>query len=190
MKTVGDLFADINVFFNMQNSTNPIFIDKTYSTTKIQNWINAMEKYRLGIYEDAPITLSNEDNPKIALQNLNLFTNQGKNGVPVTCSYDNWVYDVTNCTNNSTESVYVASTYAQSSYFPPSVGGSTLCISLNSKADSSFSYIWTLDDIANRYKVYRLCGGDTAFYDGIITYATSIINYRDSRINLYQKMKD
>ena len=59
----------------MRDSTTTHYVDTSFSTTKISGWITAMEKYRLGIYDDAATTLTSEDNPKVALANFNKYTN-------------------------------------------------------------------------------------------------------------------
>lgn len=47
-----------------------------------------------------------------------------------------------------------------------------------------------ISDIAARYIPLRQCQGSTQAYESIMSYAQSLINYRDSRINLYQNLKD
>lgn len=37
----------------MRDSTKTQYVDMTYSTNKINNWINAIDKYKVGIYVDA-----------------------------------------------------------------------------------------------------------------------------------------
>lgn len=41
-----------------------------------------------------------------------------------------------------------------------------------------------------RYLSRRQCSGNTQSYQNILKYAQSLINYRDSRINLYTNLKD
>jgi hypothetical protein len=73
-------------------------------------------------------------------------------------------------------------------YFSPS---GTICISLNSRISTSAPSIWTASDIAQRYLSVRSCklNSDLA-YTQILNYATSLTNYRDSRINLYKGISD
>lgn len=42
----------------------------------------------------------------------------------------------------------------------------------------------------NRYVARRRCDNNTQSFDMIQDYAVALINYRDSRINLYQNIKD
>ena len=65
-----------------------------------------------------------------------------------------------------------------------------MCISLNEKFQTQSSSSWLISDIANRYRDRRRCQDDTQTYDKIINFATALINYRDSRVNLYQNVKD
>lgn len=58
MKTVTNIFTNIQIYFDYQDSASINYIDPTFSTTKIQNWINAMQKYKLGIYKDSDISLT------------------------------------------------------------------------------------------------------------------------------------
>lgn len=58
MKTVTNLFTNIQTYFDYQDSSSINYIDPTFSTTKIQNWINAMQKYKLGIYIDSNPSLT------------------------------------------------------------------------------------------------------------------------------------
>ncbi|CAM6002165.1 unnamed protein product [Sphagnum balticum] len=187
MQTVSNLFLDINTFNNMMDSSDVLYVNLASSTGKIQGWINAMENYRLGMYVDASPTLTTEDNPYVAIKQLNLYTNNGTNGVPPTCSFDYWVFDSTNCTFSANEVMYVSSTPSNGVYFPPT---GTLCISFNTKLSSASSNSWEVSDFATRYKTKKNCNGSIAAYNEIISYATSLTNYRDSRINLYQSLED
>lgn len=42
----------------MESSTNAAYVDTSILPAKIQGWIDAMEKYRLGIYVDADVALT------------------------------------------------------------------------------------------------------------------------------------
>jgi hypothetical protein len=46
-----------------------------------------------------------------------------------------------------------------------------------------------VSDIANRYVSKRECNSITQSYTDIINYVTSLINYRDSRTNLYKNIQ-
>ena len=52
------------------------------------------------------------------------------------------------------------------------------------------SYSWKVSDISARYVSRRQCNSNIQSYENIMSYATSLVNYRDSRINLYQNIKD
>lgn len=189
-KTVSDLYAEIETFLNMRDSSAVQYVDTNFSPTKITDWMAAIEKYRLGIYVDADPALTTEDNPQIALNEFNKFTNNGTNGVPPSCTNDYWVFDSTNCTNNATESIYVSNNSTSGTTFATT---GTTCISFNEKFQSQNNYSWSVSDISNRYVGRRQCGtgpSRTASYDNIVKYATSLVNYRDSRVNLYQNIKD
>lgn len=127
-KTLSDLYAEIETFQNMRDSTTAQYIDLNFSPTKISGWIAAMEKYRLGVYVDADPALTSEDNPLIALDGMNKYTNNGTGGVPPSCTNDYWVFDSTNCTHNATESIYVSNNSTSGTTFA-STG--TTCISFN-----------------------------------------------------------
>lgn len=58
---------------------------------------------------------------------MNKYSNNGTGGVPPTCTYDYWVFDNTNCTKNSTESIYSASVTSGSTF----VTTGFQCISFN-----------------------------------------------------------
>lgn len=81
------------------------FIDKSKSVTKIQGWIDAMEKYRLGIYIDSNPNLTTDDNPNYSLSSLNKWAKYYyPNGTRNTnCPRDVWVFDSTNCTDPDAE---------------------------------------------------------------------------------------
>ncbi len=119
---------------------------------------------------------------------MNRFAGNLTNGNPPSCTNDYWVFDNTNCTRNSTETIYVSTNSSTSGSTFASTG--TMCISLNEKFQTQTNTSWLISDIANRYRARRRCQGNTQTYDSIINYATALINYRDSRVNLYQNIKD
>lgn len=124
----------------------------------------------------------------VALAGLNTYTNNNTGGNPPCCTNDYWVFDKTNCTYNSSEAIYVSSTTTSGTTFAT---GHT-CISFNEKFNSAATSIWTMSDIVSRYVQVRQCGpnANTTCYSNIIDHMASLINYRDSRINLYQNLKD
>ncbi len=67
MSTVTDVFTNIQTYYDYENSQSANYIDKTASVTKIQSWIDTMEKYRIGVYKDSDSALTTDDNPLYAL---------------------------------------------------------------------------------------------------------------------------
>lgn len=65
-----------------------------------------------------------------------------------------------------------------------------MCISFNEKYQTQFNDSWSVFDIINRYVFRRQCNSNTESFDMIRDYAVSLINYRDSRMNVYQNIKD
>ena len=101
MQTVSTLYAEINKYLAMTNSSFSTYVDMTASPTKINGWINAMKKYQSGIYVDASSGLTTEDNPQTALSGMNIYTYYGNGGVIPICTADLWVFDTANCTHSS-----------------------------------------------------------------------------------------
>lgn len=127
MQTVSNLFTQINTFLNMMNSSNANYIDTTVSINKINGWITAMGKYKSGIYVDSDPSLTTEDNPYVSLKGLNKYSNNGTGGIPPCCTNDYWVFDNTNCTHNSTESIYTSTSLTSGTTFT----SGNICISFN-----------------------------------------------------------
>lgn len=109
---------------------------------------------------------------------MNVFTLGG------TCLNDRWVYDVNDCQTGD------------NNFTTPAIEASSLildrlniqCISLNTKISASAAGPWTLTDVQKRYaQVIPTCPLN---YTESTKYAESIIQYRDSRINLFQGIKD
>lgn len=101
-----------------------------------------------------------------------------------TCSKDRWVFDSLNCTD-STETTYVASTTANGEALSEN---HVTCISFNEKFASTYPNSWTQSDFRRRYIQTRQdC---EAAYNAIISYGEALINFRDSRVNLYQAIQD
>jgi subtilase family serine protease len=92
----------MNIYINMQDSSKATYVDLNVSVSKINGWIDAIEKYRTGIYIDTDTTDPSENNPYVAIQNMNKYTNDGAGSPYPTCTYDYWVYDRTNCSRNTT----------------------------------------------------------------------------------------
>lgn len=105
MSTVTDVFTNIQTYYDYENSGSVKYIDKEKSVTKIQGWIDAMEKYRIGVYNDSKSNLTTDDNPLYSLDNLNKKTKYFfPNGTRDTnCPRDIWVFDSTNCSDPNAE---------------------------------------------------------------------------------------
>lgn len=112
----------------MRDSTKATYVDLNTSINKINSWLNVLEKYRAGVYIDALNSVMTEDNPTVAIQNMNILTNNGTAALYPTCTNDYWVFDNTNCSHNSTESIYTPSTVLSGTTF---VTTGFMCISFN-----------------------------------------------------------
>lgn len=124
METVSNLFTNIQTYYDYTNAISTNYINTAISTGKISGWVNAVNKYKLGIYVDTDPVITSSDNPNYAISQLNLYTYQG--GGVATGSKDIWVWDKINCTD-PTYIIYAASS-------SPGVGLSTsaiTCISFN-----------------------------------------------------------
>lgn len=102
MKTVSDVFVNIQSYLDMQTSGNTQFVDQTQAPTKILTWMNVMNQYVSGIYIDADNTITDNSNPYVALAHFNQRTMQSSGIGNSTCANDYWVFDASNCTYNST----------------------------------------------------------------------------------------
>lgn len=172
MKTVSTMFENTQKYINMQTVGDLQYVDLTASTTKILGWMNAMNQYALGIYADADPTILTQSNPYVALDNLNLLTLRYNTTSPDSiCANDLWVFDATNCSNSSSESLYTPSAdNTNGLYFPPT---GSLCISFNSRLSTTAPSIWTSSDIAQRYLSQRSCNPNSSVnaYNKIVQYA-------------------
>ena len=119
---------------------------------------------------------------------MNKYANNQTGGSPPSCTNDYWVFDNVNCTHNATETIYVSTTSSTSGSTFASTG--FMCISFNEKYQTQNNDSWSVSDIINRYVTRRQCNSNTESFDMIRDYAVSLINYRDSRINVYQNIKD
>ena len=178
----------------MQTVGNTKYVDMTIVAGKLLGWMTAMNQYGSGIYVDADSGVLTEDNPYVALSNMNLLTlKYNSTGTKNVCANDLWVFDSTNCSKSASESLYTPSVDTTNGLAFPSSG--SLCISLNTRISSSAPSIWTASDIAQRYLNRRSCdpsvaGNSTQAFNDIIKYAQSLTNYRDTRINLYKSLYD
>lgn len=111
----------------MRDSTKSTYVDTAVSPTKITGWIAAMEKYKKGIYVDVDPTINTLENPLESIKGMNKFSNNGTGGTPASCTNDYWVFDVTNCTNNATESIYISTNTSGTEF----ASSGTTCISFN-----------------------------------------------------------
>lgn len=121
MNTVQELFINIETYFDYTNTVSNNYVNLDISTSKINEWINAMEKYKLGIYTDSDPIITNNNNPNYALSQLNTFTYDVS-----TIPRDIWVWDKVNCTN-PLQVTYTAQSTLGVTLSP----NETLCISFN-----------------------------------------------------------
>jgi hypothetical protein len=63
-----------------------------------------------------------------------------------------------------------------------------LCISLNEMFATSYDRKWTQDDFIKRYVQIREDCGNA--YDNIVNFGMTLIDFRDSRVNLFQSIED
>jgi len=71
MKTVADVFANIQTYLDMQTVGNAQYIDPTQATTKMVAWMNTMNQYGAGIYIDADSAVVGNSNPYVSLAHFN-----------------------------------------------------------------------------------------------------------------------
>jgi hypothetical protein len=102
MKSVSDVFLNVQTYLNMQSSGNTQYVDITAAPTKILSWMSQMNDSAVGINVDSLASDTSENNPTVALAHMNLLTDQNSVGVNTTCANDYWVFDETNCTYGPT----------------------------------------------------------------------------------------
>jgi hypothetical protein len=181
MSTVEALFTDILTYFDYTNQLSNNYINLGICSSKIAGWVSAMENYRLGVFVDANPSVTSSDNPNYAISQLNLYTYTG-GGVP-TGSQDVWVFDKANCTDPN-QHTYAAGTTAGTSLSSSFV----YCISFNEKLIVTATSSWSFSDFTMRYVQIRQ-DYPTA-YNKTLYYGATLIAFRDSRINLFQAIKD
>ena len=96
---------------------------------------------------------------------------------------DIWVWDKVNCTNPS-QFTYTAGSTSGVTLSP----NETYCISFNEKIIDTAQNSWSISDIATRYLSIRQA--QTARYQAIYDFASTLISFRDSRYNLFKAIKD
>lgn len=174
------LFTDIQKYYDYQNAASANYINLNIASNVVAGWITAINNYKNGVYRDTDITITNNDNPNYAIDQLNLYTYQG-GGVP-TGSKDVWVWDKINCSSN-----YII-------YNSTGSMGTTLsttnvtCISFNEKISSSSGSSWSFSDFTMRYTQIRQSFNDA--YKQIVFFGNTLIAFRDSRINLFTAIAD
>ena len=89
MRTVTEVFTNIQAYYDYDNPSSVNYVDLDISTSRISGWVSAIEKYRLGAYIDARPEETNDDNLNYAINVLNGFSNPSSGG----CSKDKWVFD-------------------------------------------------------------------------------------------------
>lgn len=185
MNTVSELFVNIDLFNEYDDSTNDKYIDQTISQDKISEWLGVLADYRDGIEKDNDPLLTTDANCMYALDHMNeytLWTTSNAGDAVPRCTRDRWVYDEVDCATSEhvydeavDDSLYITMTYVS-------------CFSFNSMFSTTSASIWTLTDIIKRYKQKKQeCPGA---YSAITGYAESITAYRDSRIDLFQNLID
>jgi hypothetical protein len=143
--------------------------------------MGAIENYRLGVYVDSDPAITSSNNPNYAINQLNLYSYTG-GGVP-TGSSDVWVWDKANCTSPG-QTVYTAVSSPGTSLSTTQV----TCISFNEKLISTATSSWSFSDFTMRYVQIRQ-NYPTA-YNKTLYYGATLIAFRDSRLNLFQAIKD
>lgn len=105
MDTVTKVFTNIQLYYDYENNQSVRFISKTNSVNKIQGWIDAMEKYRIGVYNDSDKALTTDDNYLYSLDNLvkNTKYHYPNGTLHPGCPRDVWVLDSVNCSDPSGE---------------------------------------------------------------------------------------
>lgn len=98
------VFTNIEAYYDYEDPTGVGYVDKENSTGRIHGWIEAMEKYRLGVFEDSDPSLTTDDNPAYALRNLNVKANfhYANGSHNPNCPRDVWTFDAQNCTDPDT----------------------------------------------------------------------------------------
>ena len=139
MGTVTSLFSNINKYYDFEDPFSTNYVDKTISPSKMTTWMNTLENYRRGIYNDADPNTKSDDNPNFSLRSLNLYT-FGGGGKPV-CAKDRWVFDSINCTNTTVEETYIATTFANGESLV--TNKSAFCLSMNEKFASYYTNFWS-----------------------------------------------
>lgn len=53
MRTVTDVFTNIQTYYDYDNPSSTNYIDLDISLSRLSGWIAAIENYRLGVYVDS-----------------------------------------------------------------------------------------------------------------------------------------
>ena len=185
METVSDLFVNIELFNEYDDSTNDKYIDQTLSQTEISDWIDKLEDLKIGKSRDDDPLITGDQNPMVALEKLNqysLWTVDNSNAIVQRCTRDRWVYDNSYC--EVSDYIYDYTTddpnYIDMTY--------DTCFSLNEYPTTLSSGNWSYTDFTDRYKQIRQDCSQS--YDFIMSYTRSILEYRDSRVDLFQNLVD
>ena len=180
MQTVIKLFTDIQTYYDYTNSASANYVNLNIASSSITGWGTAINNYRTGLYVDTDPSITSNDNPNYAINQLNLYTYQG-GGVP-TGSKDVWVWDKTNCSSNHI--VYTAGASMGTSLSTNNV----TCLSFNEKIISTAGSSWSFSDFNMRYTQIRQNYFDA--YKQIVFYGNTLIAFRDSRLNLFKAIGD
>lgn len=95
------------------------------------------------------------------------------------------MFDSQNCTDPNEITYHADPTLANGQALSTNV---VTCISLNEKLTTSMNDSWSQSDIAYRYlQIRQNC---SYAFDRIAYFTNTLINYRNSRVNLFQSIKD
>lgn len=75
MESVSEVFLNVQAYLNMQTSGNTQYVEITTASTKILSWMNQITNYGSGITIDSTTSDTSENNPTVALANMNKITN-------------------------------------------------------------------------------------------------------------------
>lgn len=74
MNTVSNLFINIGIFKNYDDTSHASYVNQSISTSKIASWITTLDNYRKGITKDVDSSLLGDTNAMTVLSKLNQYT--------------------------------------------------------------------------------------------------------------------
>ena len=96
MDTVSQLFVNIDLFNEYEDSTSDKYIDQALSQTEITTWVATLTDRRDGVTKDVDVALTTDANAMHALENMvgySLWTTANAGDSSARCTRDRWVYD-------------------------------------------------------------------------------------------------